>query len=171
MTKLLKNCKFLAVLIAFSLTACESLDIVPHETDLYKEKLEAKGKTPRSATPLKNLMPGFFGNSSVNLQVGITYAVALEKFSIMPIMTADQSSGVITTDWYSTSTNTDERFKFNILIKDDEMNEESLVINMFKEKIDGGIWKTAPVNAKTAEQIHQTILKQSRKLKAAAEMS
>ena len=171
MTKLLRNRKFLAVLIAFSLTACESLDIVPHETDLYKEKLIANGKTPRSATPLADLMPNFFGNSSVNLQVAITYAVALEKFSIMPIMTADQSSGVITTDWYSTSTNTNERFKFNILIKDDEMNDESLVINMFKEKIDGGVWKTAPVNAKTAEQIQQTILEQSRKLKAAAEMS
>lgn len=167
----IKNLKLTLIFTVFTLTACESLEIIPHETDLYKEKLQADGKELRSATPLADLMPNLLGNSSVNLQVAITYAVALEKFSIMPIMTADQSSGVITTDWYSTSTNTNERFKFNILIKDDEMNDESLVINMFKEKIDGGVWKTAPVNAKTAEQIQQTILEQSRKLKAAAEMS
>ena len=167
----IKSLKLTLIFILFTLTACESLEIIPHETDLYKEKLQADGKELRSATPLADLMPSLLGNSSVNLQVAITYAVALEKFSIMPIMTADQSSGVITTDWYSTSTNTNERFKFNILIKDDEMNDESLVINMFKEKIDGGVWKTAPVNAKTAEQIQQTILEQSRKLKAAAEMS
>ena len=102
----IKNLKLTLIFTVFTLTACESLEIIPHETDLYKEKLQADGKELRSATPLADLMPSLLGNSSVNLQVAITYAVALEKFSIMPIMTADQSSGIITTDWYSTSTNT-----------------------------------------------------------------
>ena len=43
----IKNLKLAFVFIIFTLTACESLDIKPHETDLYKEKLEADGKEPR----------------------------------------------------------------------------------------------------------------------------
>ena len=171
MTILPINPKLFTFFVILLLSACQSLEIVPHETDLYKEKLEAESRTQRSSTPIADLFPDFFGNSSVELGGSITYAVALEKFSIMPIMTADKSNGIITTDWYSTSANTNERFKFNILINDDEMTDKSISINMFKEQIDGGVWKTMPTNIKTAEQIKQTILKQSRKLKAAAEMS
>jgi hypothetical protein len=167
----IKNPKLTLIFIIFTLTACESLDIVPHETDLYKEKLEADGKEPRSATPIGDLFPEIFGNSNTNIAISITYDVALEKFSIMPIITADKSSGIITTDWYSTSTNTNERFKFNVIVKDNEMTNQSLIINMFKEKIDGGVWKTTAANIETAEKIKQSILKKSRQLKSAAEMS
>lgn len=167
----IKSLKLTLIFLIFTLTACESLDIVPHETDLYKEKLEADGKVPRSATPIKELFPEIFGNSEANIKISITYAVALEKFSIMPIITADKSGGIITTDWYSTSANTNERVKFNVIIKDNEMTDQSIVINMFKEKIDGGVWKTSTVNTETAEKIKQSILKQSRQLKSAAEMS
>ena len=51
------------------------------------------------------------------------------------------------------------------------MTDQSIVINMFKEKIDEGVWKTSTVNTETAEKIKQSILKQSRQLKSAAEMS
>ena len=167
----IKSLKLTLIFIIFTLTACESLEIIPHETDLYKEKLEADGKEPRSTTPIKELFPDIFGNSEANIKISITYAVALEKFSIMPIITADKSSGIITTDWYSASANTNERVKFNVIIKDNEMTDQSIVINMFKEKIDGGVWKTSTVNTETAEKIKQSILKQSRQLKSAAEMS
>lgn len=167
----IKSLKLTLIFVLFTLTACESLDIVPHETDLYKEKLEADGKEPRSATPIEDFFPNMFGNSEANIKISITYAVALEKFSIMPIITADKSSGIITTDWYSTSSNTNERVKFNVIIKDNEMTDQSIIINMFKEKIDEGVWKTSTVNTETAEKIKQSILKQSRQLKSAAEMS
>lgn len=167
----IKNLKLAFVFIIFTLTACESLDIKPHETDLYKEKLEADGKEPRSATPIADLFPDMFGNSEVSIGVSITYAVALEKFSIMPIITADKSSGIITTDWYSTSANKNERVKFNVIIKNDDMTDQSIIVNMFKEKVDNGLWKTTSTNIETAEKIKQSILIQSRKLKSAAEMS
>ena len=167
----IKNLKLTLIFIVFTLTACESIEIIPHKTDLYKEKLEADGKVPRSATPIGDLFPEFFGNSNANIAISITYAVALEKFSIMPIITADKSSGIITTDWYSTSTNKNERVKFNVIIKNDDMTDQSIIVNMFKEKIDEGLWKTTSTNVETAEKIKQSILIQSRKLKSAAEMS
>ena len=167
----IKSLKLILIFVIFSLTACESLDIVPHETDLYKEKLEAEGKEPRSATPIMEFFPDMFGQSKENLKISITYNVALDKFSRMPIITADKSGGIITTDWYSTSSNADERVRFNIIIKDEEMTDQSIVINMFKEKIDGGVWKTSTANIETAEKIKQLILKQSRRLKSSAKMS
>ena len=166
-----KSLRLALIFTIFTLTACETLDIVPHETDLYKEKLEAKGKKARSATPIADFFPEMFDNSSASINISITYSVALEKFAIMPIITADKNAGIITTDWFSTSANTNERVKFNVIIKDDDMSDESIVINMFKEKVDGGIWKTTPTNIGTAEKIKKSILEKSRKLKSAAEMS
>jgi len=167
----IKSLKLTLIFIIFSLTACASLDIVRHETDLHKEKLEANSKEIRPTKPIRDFFPDIIGNSDANIKISITYAVALEKFSIMPIITADKSGGIITTDWFSTSANINERVKFNVIVKDNDMTDQSIVINMFKEKIDGGVWKTTTVNTETAEKIKQSILKQSRQLKSAAEMS
>ena len=166
-----KNPIITAILSSLIIISCSSLDIVGNETDLYKDKLEADGKELRSATPIQDFFPKFFDSTNSSILNSITFEVALTKFSIMPIMTADISSGIITTDWFSTSANTNERVKFNVIIKDDDMSDESIVINMFKEKVDGGIWKTTPTNIGTAEKIKKSILEKSRKLKSAAEMS
>ena len=167
-----KSLRLTLVFIIFTLTACESLNLIPHKTDLYKEKRQAAGKLP--APESGNSIGSFFDNfdkSAASDNISITFSVALEKFSIMPIITADKSSGIITTDWYSTSANANERVKFNVIVKDDDMTDQSITINMFKEKIDGGVWKTTSTNIETAEKIRQSILKQSRKLNSAAEMS
>ena len=115
----IKNCLILSLLHIFFIISCSSLDIQRRETDLFREKLEADGKEPRSATPIAEFFPDIFGDN-YNLNVNsITFEVALKKFSVMPIMTADKNSGIITTDWFSTANNSNERFKFNIIIKDD----------------------------------------------------
>jgi hypothetical protein len=89
----------------------------------------------------------------------------------MPIITASKQDGIITTDWYSTTSNSSERFKFNVIIYDDNMTANSIQINMFKEILDGSVWKTQKVNLNTAEKIKNSILTTSRKVKAAAELS
>lgn len=162
--------KFFIFLISFLLISCESLDIQRHKTDLYKEKLEADGRTGET-TPVTELFPKLFGNSVANVNVLITYEVALSKFQVMPLITASKTDGIITTDWYSTSSSPNERFKFNVIVNNDDMNDNSIIINMFKEKLDGGVWKTINANSNIPEKIKETILKQSRQLKAAAELS
>ena len=166
-----KKVTFTLILSFFFLISCSSLDIQRHETDLVAEKLEAQGKEPRSATPIQDFFPEIFGDSYAALIDSITFEVALSKFSIMPIITASKQDGIITTDWYSTTSNSSERFKFNVIIKNDDMTDQSIIVNMFKEKVDDGLWKTTSTNVETAEKIKQSILIQSRKLKSAAEMS
>ena len=170
---LINNYKYLIIIIFFLINACSSLDIQRHETDLRKEKLEADGRAdgffPESTDfSLSNLIPG---NSNTGFNISITYEVALEKFSIMPIITADRDGGVITTDWYSMSSNIDERVKFNIIVKDDNMTNESLMIKMFKQTFDGSTWRSATSNIETANKIKKAIINQAMKLKTAAELS
>jgi|TARA_B110000483_G_scaffold239833_1_gene319169 hypothetical protein len=166
----LKNRNFFILLILLFTVSCGYLSAPQNETDLYKEKLEADGRTG-STTPITDLLPQLFGNSVANIKILITYEVALSKFQVMPLITASKSDGIITTDWYSTGSNPNERFKFNVIIKDDEMTNDSIIINMFKEKLDGGVWKTAKSNSNIADKIKETILKQSMQLKTAAELS
>tara|TARA_B110000858_G_C17606154_1_gene382314 strand:+ start:250 stop:759 length:510 start_codon:yes stop_codon:yes gene_type:complete len=166
-----KNPIITAILSSLIIISCSSLDIVGNETDLYKDKLEADGKELRSATPIQDFFPKFFDSTNSSILNSITFEVALTKFSIMPIMTADISSGIITTDWFSSTNKPNERFKFNIIIKDDNMTEDSIIINMFKELLDDNVWKTTTANSDTAVKIKQNILNKAIQIKTAAELS
>ena len=166
-----KKTTFILVLAYFLLISCSSLDIQRHESDLYAEKLAADGKEPKSATAIQDFFPDIFGDDYASIIDSVTFEVALKKFSIMPIITASKQDGIITTDWYSTSSNSSERFKFNVIINDDNMTENSIQVNMFKEMLDGNVWKTQNVNSNTAKKIKNSILTTARKIKVAAELS
>tara|TARA_B100001093_G_C26806497_1_gene1005720 strand:+ start:156 stop:665 length:510 start_codon:yes stop_codon:yes gene_type:complete len=156
---------------SFLVISCSSLDIQQNETDLWAERLANDGKEVRNATPMQDFFPDIFGDTYASNINSITFDVALNKFSIMPIITASKQDGIITTDWYSTTSNSSERVKFNIIIKDDNMTESSIQINMFKEILNDNVWKTQKINSSTAEKIKENILQSARKLKAAAELS
>ena len=155
----------------FLAISCSSLDIQQNETDLWADRLESDGKDIKSATPLQDFFPDIFGDSYTSVNNSITFEVALNKFSVMPIITANKQDGIITTDWYSTVSNSLERVRFNVIIKNDDMNENSIQINMFKEILDGNAWKTQTVNSSTSNKIKENILQTARKVKTAAELS
>ena len=156
---------------SFLLISCSSLDIQQNETDLWADRLANDGKEIKNATPIQDFFPDIFGDSNVSFINSITFEVALNKFSVMPIITASKQDGIITTDWYSTTSQSSERVKFNIIIKDDNMTADSIKINMFKEVLDNNVWKTQKINSSTAEKIKENILQSAIKLKAAAELS
>jgi hypothetical protein len=89
----------------------------------------------------------------------------------MPLVSVDRSSGVIITDWYSTTSNKSERVKFNIFILDENMQDESINIVMFKEIFNGSSWISTKVNGNTSAEIKDLIIKKAKQLKAAAELS
>jgi len=155
-----------------AVTSCESLDIVPNETDLFKDSMAAKGNRIIEGKSLgERLMGAFDQDSSINFTKSITYEVALKQFSVMPLVSVDRVGGTIVTDWYSTSSNLNERIKFNIFILDEKMQNESVNIIMFKETFNGSNWISSVANKKTSIQIKELILKKARQLKAASELS
>jgi len=167
------NLTLLLVLVFIPFFGCSSLDIVPHETDLANEKRssDGRGRDTEAKSFLELFEGDLFGQNQAIGFNSITFEVALDKLSIMPLMTADKASGIITTDWFSVSDNKNTKVKFNILIKDDDMNDDSIVVNMFKETFNGNTWITADINEETVQKIKQSILEQARTLQAAADLS
>tara|TARA_B110000858_G_scaffold194840_1_gene250025 strand:+ start:687 stop:1223 length:537 start_codon:yes stop_codon:yes gene_type:complete len=153
---------------------CASLDIVPNKTDRFKDAQKSKGNTleieSKSLTErFMQMIPGVTSENVLNNT--ITFEVALDQFSILPLLSVDRLGGIIITDWYSTSTKTNERVKFNIIIKNENMDENSIDIKMFKELFDGTKWNKVLVDEVISNSIKDIILNKSRKLKTTAELS
>ena len=174
--KFIKNnflIKPLLCLALFLITSCGSLEIIPNETDYFEEAMVSKGNNLDVDTMTLNerIKRMFSNGESLTIKSGITFKVALDQFSVMPLLSVDSVSGIIITDWYSASSNPDERVKFNIIIKDEMMQDSSIDIKMFKETYNGSVWISSIVNADTALKIRNLILEKSRRLQATAKLS
>ena len=161
---------FLSILIT---SGCSNLDIKQNNSDYFGEAMKSKGNELEiDSTPITERIANIIrGDSSVGPGESITFEVALEQFSIMPLLSVDRAGGVIITDWYSISNNSNERVKFNIVVKDELMTNESIEIYMFKETYNGTSWVQISSNPNTSNKIKELILKKSNRLKATAKLS
>tara|TARA_B110000444_G_scaffold177744_1_gene166392 strand:- start:49 stop:582 length:534 start_codon:yes stop_codon:yes gene_type:complete len=159
--------------VFFLVSNCANIDVVPNETDFFEDAMEARGNDlVGESTSLTDLLSTMMGTeSSASFNRGITFDVVISQFSIMPLLSVDRVGGVIITDWYSASSNINERIKFNIIIKDEKMEDESIDIKMFKETFNGANWSKAPVDTETADKIKKLILEKSKRLQTTAELS
>ena len=176
LNKLRKNYRLILypLLLSSLFTAsCSSLDIKPNNTDYFENAMESKGNTLKiDSKPITERLANIIrDDAQIELDSSITFQVALEQFSIMPLLSIDKAGGVIITDWYKTSSDTNERVKFNIIIKDEMMTNESIDIFMFKEIFEGNSWIQSNTNTNTSDKIKELILKKSNRLKATAELS
>ena len=159
--------------VFFFISNCANIDVVQNETSPFEEAMTANGNDLVSeSTSLTDLMSAMMGTeSSASFSRSITFDVVINQFSVMPLLSVDRVGGVIITDWYSTSSNINERIKFNIIIKDEKMEDESIDIKMFKETFNGANWSKAPVDTETADKIKKLILEKSKRLQTTAELS
>ena len=159
--------------VFFFISNCANIDVVQNETDFFEDAMEANGNDlVGESTSLKNLMSAMMGTeSSSSFSRSITFDVIISQFSVMPLLSVDRVGGVIITDWYSASSNINERIKFNIIIIDEKMEDESIDIKMFKETFNGANWSKAPVDTETTDKIKKLILEKSKRLQTTAELS
>ena len=101
-------------------------------------------------------------NMSVNI---FLWRGALETIDFMPISSADQIGGVIITDWYSTSSNINERCKLNIFISGISLKTENLRVTSFCQEYKNQIWINKKVNDKNNIKIENAILNKAKKLR------
>lgn len=52
---------------------------------------------------------------------------------LLPIVGADEPSGMIITDWYQDKNKQDQRMKINFLVKSGQIQEDSLVVYIFRQ--------------------------------------
>jgi hypothetical protein len=176
LSKFGKNYHLISYTLYLSLiifTGCSNLAIDRNDSDYFGDAMESKGNELdiESLSITERLAQMMGSDSSINLDASITFEVALNQFSIMPLLSVDRVGGIIITDWYSASANTNERVKFNVIIKDELMTNESIDIFMFKETFNGTSWVKADASISTSNKIKELILNKSNRLKATAELS
>jgi hypothetical protein len=99
---------------------------------------------------------------------GYLWRAALDTISFMPIASADPFGGVITTDWYTPPSSSDERVKVNLLILSRELRADGIKVSTFRQTRDAkGMWADAPVSPSTATALEETVLTRARELKIA----
>ena len=116
---------------------------------------------------LENIF-GFDPNDSYAVN-SILFKVALDKIDFMPLASVDVGSGVIITDWYSLDDG-QTRIKINMRIIDEEMNDGSLNVNLFKQSFNNNVWVDQGMDKEQASKIKKSILATARDLKIASEL-
>ena len=111
------------------------------------------------------------GGSDTAFKENIIYNVALDKISFMPLQSSDQLSGVITTEWFQTTDDLNNRIKLVIYVKSDVIEDTSLEVKVFKETFDGAKWNVSNQNSELAMKIKKSILDSAQELYIANEMS
>ena len=176
--------KLISIFLLIFLVSCaqiQSLQDEPEET--YKtEKQRATAEKmkkedinlPPGSTLLDEgsgfTLRGALGIDPVDTYLeSITFNVALDKISFMPLLSVDSMSGVIVTDWYSLDDG-QSRIKINIRIVDQEMNDESVVVSLFTQSLNEDRWIDQGINSEQSLKIKESILSSARSLKIASEL-
>ena len=142
---------------------------------ILTEKAEDRGiNLPTGSTIIEDsgfsILDSIGLGSNVDVQVNsITFSVALDKIGFMPLISVDSMSGIIVTDWYSLDDG-ESRIKINIRVVDQEMTNESLVVSLFTQTLEGDRWIDQGINSEQSLKIKESILTSARSLKVASEL-
>ena len=181
---MLKNLIFIQIII-FLLVACSQNEIAksPQNTEKRTEKqkameqiVEKRGvNLPSDSTLIEDggilSLENIFGfdpkdNYAIN---SILFSVALDKIDFMPLASVDANSGVIVTDWYSFDQGK-TRIKINLRVINEEMQNESLTVSLFKQTFENNNWVDMGKDEQQAAKIKNSILSTARDLKIASEL-
>ncbi len=104
--------------------------------------------------------------NTVNMSVNVfLWRGALETLDFMPLSSADPIGGTIITDWYSTTSNENERCKLNIFISGKKLNTENLKVTSFCQEFKNQIWVNKLVDKENNTKIENAILNKAKKLR------
>ena len=152
--------------------SCNQLDIQRDDRTLEERKKDIRESERDikidSGLTLRDLLG--VDDNSFGFQGSITYQVALDKVSFMPLASVDSASGIIITDWYNID-NDNLRLKINIRVLDENITNESLDIQIFKQSFDGQKWVDRGNDPEQASKIKKSILDEAQTLQAAIDLS
>ena len=104
--------------------------------------------------------------SQVSMAVNaFLWRASLDTVSFIPLDIVDPIGGVITTQWYKDTSNSNERIKLTIYIKDRRLRADGVSVNVFREVMLTDRWVKADINPDTANLIEASILTKARELR------
>lgn len=129
---------FLAIILLF-LNSCgvtEKVKNIYKPVDLTKEPLDPDEKAKRNIKEGRGISIGNLGNKSTSYEFSTSnplWRATLDSIDFMPLSTIDYSGGVIISDWYNDKKNTKESIKIIIRFMSNEIQANSLKIQVFKK--------------------------------------
>lgn len=120
---------------------------------------------------------GIFNSS--NMKSGTTYDFAtsnvmwratLSSLDFLPLQSVNYSGGVLITDWYSNSINSNESIKIEVRFLSDETSSSSINILSYKKICENLNCKILKMNEKFNKKIKNQIMEEVRKLKIQEEL-
>ena len=120
---------------------------------------------------------GIFNSS--NMKGGTTYDFAtsnvmwratLSSLDFLPLQSVNYSGGVVITDWYSNSINSNESIKIEVRFLSDETSSSSINILSYKKICENLNCKTLKMDEKFNKKIKDQIMEEVRKLKIQEEL-
>jgi hypothetical protein len=104
--------------------------------------------------------------SQVSMAVNaFLWRASLDTVSFIPLDIVDPIGGVITTQWYEDTNNSNERIKLTIYVKDRRLRADGLSVNVFREIKGSEDWIKADTNPDTARLVEASILTKARELR------
>ena len=98
----------------------------------------------------------------------LLWRASLDTISFMPLKSADPFGGVIITDWYVPPETPNERLKVTVYILTRQLRSDGIRVSVFRETLEQGVWRTAPVAKETAIKLENKILYRARELRIAS---
>ena len=167
----------LVALFVFSAVACEG---IRREESTFSKNPRDKSRDDFVSEERETVFgPGGIFGASTRLKggagsgggIGINsflWRASLDTLSFMPLASADPFGGVIITDWFSPPETPGERFKINLYILDRRLRADGIKVALFRqERGAGNEWLDARVEAATATQLENAILRRARELRLA----
>ncbi|MGL5784653.1 MAG: DUF3576 domain-containing protein [Alphaproteobacteria bacterium] len=91
----------------------------------------------------------------------------LDVLAPFPLQTTDPFGGLVTTDWYTPPSTSNEQFKVNVVILSRQLRSDGLNVRVLRrEKTAGGAWKETPAHSSLQRHFKEVILLRARDLKA-----
>ena len=162
----------LIFLSLFIFNSCNQLDIEQDGRTLEERKRDIRNEEKDINLERGLTLSELFGieNETYGLKGSITFQVALDKVSFMPLSSVDSASGVIITDWYNIDKD-NLRLKINIRVLNDEFTDNSIDVQIFKQNFDGQKWLDLGSDQEQASKIKKSILDEARTLQATIDLS
>ena len=104
--------------------------------------------------------------SQVSMAVNaFLWRASLDTVSFIPLDIVDPIGGVITTQWYEDTNNSNERIKLTIYVKDRRLRADGLSVSVFREIKRSEDWVKADTNPDTARLVEASILTKAREIR------
>jgi len=158
----------LLLLLCLGLTGCDLGGEASYPLARYKHQTAPQYRQSSSIFGTGSADSG--GPAAQNAAIGVDnrlWRAALETVSFMPLVSADATSGVIITDWYSAPNAPNQRQKVNVYILGRELHAESLRVSVFRQqRSSDGTWADAPSAGNAATDLENAILTRARQISA-----